>query len=131
MGANKIETESSDDEFGDDDVNLAKKGRGRPKKAGTNEVEGVKARRYEKVVTPEKITQNIEQSPTRSLDEEITLDTAGSLPRKLQETAKLGLQKPCNRCKTSEATCNFLVSYQPFFDKHFQSPLHINCQKYI
>ena len=49
----------------------------------------------------------------------------------MQETAKLPLQKPCNRCKTSEATCDFLVSYQPFFDKHFQSPLHINCQKYI
>ena len=34
-----FQTESSDDEHGDDDVNLAKKGRGRPKKAGTNEVE--------------------------------------------------------------------------------------------
>ena len=34
-----FQTESSDEENGDDDVNLTKKGRGRPKKAGTNEVE--------------------------------------------------------------------------------------------
>ena len=34
-----FQSESSDEEVGDDDVNLAKKGRGRPKKAGTNEVE--------------------------------------------------------------------------------------------
>merc|ERR1711997_757347 len=103
------------EEDGDDDVNLAKKGRGRPKKAGTNEVEVVKARRYEKVVTPEKNTEKLEESSLKSLDEEITLETAGSLPRKLQETAK-SPKKPCQRCKTSEATCDFLVSYQPFFD---------------
>ena len=34
-----FQSESSDEENGDDDVNLTKKGRGRPKKAGTNEVE--------------------------------------------------------------------------------------------
>ena len=84
----------------------------------------VKARRYEKVVTPEKITQNLEESPIKSLDEEITLETAGSLPRRLQETAK-SPRKPCQRCKTSEATCDFLVSYQPFFD-FFANPLKSN-----
>ena len=89
----------------------------------------VKARRYEKVVTPEKITQELEQSPTKSLDEEITLETAGILPQKLQETAKL-LQN-CRRCKTSEAMCDFLISYQPYFDKHFESLLQNNISRYI
>ena len=89
----------------------------------------VKARRYEKVVTPEKITQNLEESPIKSLDEEITLETAGSLPRRLQETAK-SPQKPCQRCKTSEATCDFLVSYQPFFD-FFANPLKSNYPRLI
>ena len=90
-------------------------------------------------MTPEKITQKLEESPTKSLDVEIvTLETAGSLPRKLQETPK-SLPKPCIRCKTSEATCDFLVSYQPFFDKYFESPLKTtypnlicqNCEEYF
>ena len=88
-------------------------------------------------MTPEKITQKLEESTTKSLDEEITLETAGSLPRKLQETAKLP-KKLCQRCKTSEAVCDFLVSYQPFFD-FFESPLKTtypnlicqNCEEYF
>ena len=47
-----------------------------------------------------------------------------------QETTKL-LQNPCRRCKSSEAMCDFLVSYQPYFDKYFETPLQSNISRYI
>merc|ERR1712008_10707 len=76
-----------------------------------NDGEKVKVRRFERI--SEDLTSS-EKTPVQSSEKSLEKSPENStLIAKSPEPPK----KLCIKCKNTEATCDFLVGYQPYFDK--------------
>jgi len=129
-----IESDSSASE--DDEVSFKKNVRGK-QKMDKNDSEQVKVRRFERISEDlsEKTPVKLAEKPPVKTAEKVPVKTAEKSPEKVTQTTQTTKspeisKKMCIKCKNAEGTCDFLVDYQPYFDK-WENPLQTNLLKAI
>ena len=97
----------------------------------------VKVRRFERISEDlsEKTPVKPAEKPPVKTAEKLPVKTAEKSPEKVTQTTQTTKspeisKKMCIKCKNAEGTCDFLVEYQPYFDK-WENPLQTNLLKAI